>query len=292
MKFSTLVFGFGLLATSVFGFAIPTFEDAEAELARRQATNFAITGVPGATQPRLEIRQMRTQQPNQYTLLVLAMDQFQKQAQTLKTSYYQIAGIHGVPRVNWDNVGQCASCTTADGYCTHDSILFLGWHRVYLALFEQRLVAVAKQIAATYPTSTRATMQAAAAKLRLPYWDWAARPASGSNLPTAITQAQVTVNGPAGSKTLANPLFSYKFASTSALRYSPFVTWPVRSRSLNTLSGVANYLIFRQLFATQPRTPRLPPATSKKLSAPLITFVAVCRIKYTRFSRLAMSLSK
>ena len=227
MKFSSLIFGLAALSSSVLGSAIPNVEDGAPTLEKRAV--LPVTGVPGSTHPRLEISQLKAQQPNQFTLYLLAMQKFQAQAQTLKTSYYQIAGIHGVPNVNWDGVGECSTCTGADGYCTHSSILFLAWHRAYLALFEQQLVAVAKTIANSYPASKKAAMQTAATNLRLPYWDWAAHPKSGQpTLPTIITAQTVTVNGPSGSQTIQNPLYSHKFSSPSALKYSPFTKYPVR----------------------------------------------------------------
>lgn len=236
MLFKSFVCSLAFLASSVSSLTIPTFEDAALELEKRQSgSQLPVTGVSGAVAPRMEIRQLQSQAPNQYTLFVLALDQFEKQAQSGIGSYYQISGIHGVPRVNWDGVGQCSACAGADGYCPHGSILFLGWHRAYLALFEQRLVAIAKNIANQYPAGTKATMVAAANKLRLPYWDWAARPASGNTLPAAITNAQVTVNGPNGSKTLKNPLHHHHFTDTSKLVYTPFRNWPVR------ILGIADY---------------------------------------------------
>ena len=67
-----------------------------------------------------------------FDLYILALQQFTQQNQTSQLSYYQIAGIHGLPYVEWDGVsGQYQS-----GYCTHESILFPSWHRPYLALFE------------------------------------------------------------------------------------------------------------------------------------------------------------
>lgn len=229
MKFSSFVCGLAALSGTVFGWAIPNPEN-EGDLSnldKRQNTILPVTGAPGATRPRLEVRQLRAQQPNQWSLFLQAMLRMENAAQTGKTSYYQIAGIHGVPRQNWDGVGQCSACTGADGYCTHDSILFLGWHRAYLALFEQEMVKVAKTIAATYPTATRATMQAAASNLRLPYWDWAARPPNGgNNMPSEVTTSTVSINGPSGQQTIRNPLFRHVFQSTSALRYSPFTVYP------------------------------------------------------------------
>ena len=114
MKFFSLLCGLALLASS--------------------ALCLTVTGVPGSTHTRYEIRQLASKYPKQWSLFLLAMQQFQNQSQSLQTSYYQIAGIHGVPRVNFDGVAQCSSCGGTDGYCTHSSILFLGWHRTYLAL--------------------------------------------------------------------------------------------------------------------------------------------------------------
>ena len=227
MKFSSLVCGLAALSSSVLGFAIPSIEDGVSTLEKRAI--LPVTGAPGATKPRLEIRQLKSEQPNQWNLFILAMQKFQAQAQTSKTSYYQIAGIHGVPRQNYDDVGQCSGCAKSDGYCTHDSILFLGWHRAYLALFEQELVATAKTIANQYTGSKKTTMQTAAANLRLPYWDWAAHPKSGQpSLPTLITSQSVTVTGPNGQQTIKNPLYRHVFSSPSALKYVPFTKYPVR----------------------------------------------------------------
>ena len=228
MKFFSFVCGLAALSNTVSGWAIPNLENGGVELERRQSSILPVKGAPGATKPRYEVRQLKAQQPNQWTLFILAMQKFQAAAQSSKTSYYQIAGIHGVPRQNFDNVGQCSACTGADGYCTHDSILFLGWHRAYLALFEQELVAVAKTIANKYPSSTRATMKAAAASLRLPYWDWAAHPAAGQPvLPPTITTSTITVNGPSGQQTIQNPLYRHVFTNTAGLRYTPFTKYPV-----------------------------------------------------------------
>lgn len=200
----------------------------------KRAGNIAINGVAGSTQPRLEIRQLQATQPEQWSLFIQAMQQWQTASQDDETGYYQVTGIHGVPRQNWDGVEPCDGCGNADGYCTHDSVLFPAWHRAYVALFEQELVAVAQQIASTYPDSTRAAMQAAASTLRMPYWDWAADPGSGPVLPDTVSQPQITINGTQGQEAIKNPLYSYAFSSTSALVYSPFVTWPETLRYPNT----------------------------------------------------------
>lgn len=189
------------------------------------AQSLAINGVPGDTQPRLEVRQLATTQPEQWALFVLAMQQWQGADNSETTSYYQVSGVHGVPRVSWDGVEPCQGCDQADGYCTHDSVLFPAWHRAYVALFEQELVATAQSIADSFPESSRATYQTAAANLRMPYWDWAAKACSGSVLPTSISGQQITITGPNGQQTLDNPLYSYTFEDPSNLVYGPFTSW-------------------------------------------------------------------
>lgn len=259
------------------------------------ALGLLTTGVPGSTTAtRYEIRQLASKSPRQFTLFLLAMQQYQSTSQNTQTSYYQISGIHGVPRTSFDSVGQCSACTKADGYCPHNSILFLGWHRAYLALFEQQLVAIAKNIASQYPASTRAAYQQAASNLRLPFWDWAAAPPNGGNtLPQQLTAPTVQVSSPTGTKTINNPLYSYKFASTSALVYPPFTSWPVSAHS-PTQTRVVNTsnILDRTLSAIQPPMPRRPRANSRKPLLPSTTFEEACRTDCIRSSLLAPPTSK
>ena len=225
MRLTSFVCGLLSLSTSVFGSAIPLSDEAAATLEKRAV--LPVTGAPGSVRPRFEIRQLQ-QKTAQWNIFLLAMQKFQNQPQTGKTSYYQIAGIHGVPRVSWDAVGKCSACTgQVDGYCTHDSILFLGWHRSYLALFEQELVATAKSIAKTFTGTKKTTYTNAANNLRLPYWDWAAKPGSGSTLPTALTAKTVTVDSPSGSKSIPNPLYQHTFKSSSGMVYTPYTKYTV-----------------------------------------------------------------
>jgi tyrosinase len=96
------------------------------------------------------------------------------------------------------------------GYCTHGSIIFPTWHRPYLSLYEQILWNNTQTIAKQYPSSNRATYQAAADSFRMPYWDWAA----SATIPTSLTSSSITINTPTGSKTISNPLFRYNFHPT------------------------------------------------------------------------------
>ncbi|KAK3714227.1 hypothetical protein LTR37_008029 [Vermiconidia calcicola] len=220
MKLTSLLFGLSLIAPSVLShpFDLPfKLSNHEVEsLEKRQAAIVPVTGASGSVQPRLEIRQLA-------------------KAQTDATSYYQISGIHGVPSQDYNGVGRCSTCSGSDGYCTHDSILFPAWHRAYIALYEQEFLKAATSIANAWPASgastTRAQMQNAARTLRWPYWDWAAgAPNGGNNFPKVLTTAQITINGPNGQQTIANPLFQYTFTDSSALKYTPFKTWKTTLR--------------------------------------------------------------
>lgn len=83
---------------------------------RRQSGIIDTTGISGAIHPRLEVRQMHSEQPNQFSLLVLGFQKWYLQTDSA-TSYHAIAGIHGVPLVNYNNVEQCSTCQAAYGYC-------------------------------------------------------------------------------------------------------------------------------------------------------------------------------
>ena len=225
MRFTPVVYGLLSLSTSVLGSAIPLSDEGLTILEKRAV--LPVTGASGSVLPRYEIRQLQ-QNAAQWNVFLLAMQKFQIQPQSGKKSYYQIAGIHGVPRISWDGVGKCSACTgQIDGYCTHDSILFLGWHRAYLALFEQQLVTTAKSIASTFTGTKKTTYTNAANQLRLHYWDWAAKPGSGSTLPTALTAQTVTVDSPSGSKSVPNPLYQHTFQSVSGMVYTPYDKYTV-----------------------------------------------------------------
>jgi tyrosinase len=182
----------------------------------------------GKTYPRLEIRQLQATQPDQFNLFILATQAWQAEAQTQGTSssYYGVSKIHGVPFESF-NGAQCQGCPNTGGYCTHNSILFPAWHRSYLAMYEQQLLARAFTIANNWSGPRKNDMITAAARLRMPYWDWAVQPASGSNvLPDSIASATITVtlsNGQQG--TINNPLASYNYQNPSTMLYSPFVNW-------------------------------------------------------------------
>lgn len=107
--------------------------------------NLAVTGVPtdrgpdGSVPLRRELRDLQANYPDQFNLLILGLKNYQGKDELALTSYYQVAGIHGLPYKPWNGVGSNTdwqSTSGFGGYCTHSSILFLTWHRPYLALYE------------------------------------------------------------------------------------------------------------------------------------------------------------
>ena len=107
--------------------------------------NLAVTGVPttrgqdGSVPLRRELRDLQANYPDLLNLLILGLKNYQGQDELALTSYYQVAGIHGLPYKPWNGVGSNTdwqSTSGFGGYCTHSSILFLTWHRPYLALYE------------------------------------------------------------------------------------------------------------------------------------------------------------
>ena len=255
MKFSSLFCSLSF-ASSAFAHAAPQpfaqdlefdhdhhhHHDEPQHLEERQSGGFvAITGVPGNVYPRLEVREMLFNKPNQWTLFILGLQKFQRMSQSDRLSYYQIAGIHGVPRQNWDGVGQCSNCRGTDGYCTHDSVLFPAWHRAYLALFEQQFMAVVNELANSYPDNRRAWMTGAASTMRFPFWDWAANPKPGyPALPNVMSDKYITVESPTGMVTIINPLFRHDFQSPKDMVYTPFINWQVTLRYPNSNANTAS----------------------------------------------------
>jgi tyrosinase len=252
MKFSSIFFSLSLASSALahaapqpFAQDVDDLLEEHHHIEERQSGGFVpVTGVTvtgNGIYPRLEVRQMLFTKPNQWTLFVLGLQRFQRMSQSDRMSYYQIAGIHGVPRQDWDGVGQCSSCRGTDGYCTHDSVLFPSWHRAYLALFEQSFMAVVSQLANEYPDNRRAFMTGAASTMRFPYWDWAAHPQPGyPSLPNVMSDKYISVETPTGQQTIVNPLFRHDFQSSNSLVYTPFVNWPVTLRYPNSNANTAS----------------------------------------------------
>ncbi|KAF4556805.1 Tyrosinase-like protein 7 [Elsinoe fawcettii] len=192
--------------------------------------------IAGSTATRLPIQTLQADFPDVFNLYVLALSAFQSNGNEdldsnndLGTSYLQVTGVHGVPFVNWQQDPTKPQYPgIAAGYCTHASTLFLPWHRPYMALYEQLLWLYAQDIVQNQFSGAAQVKYATALKeLRLPYWDWASRPTSktagGAHLPDIAKQEQIQVTvpgeqpGTTQTKTIHNPLFSYKYTSGMAV---------------------------------------------------------------------------
>ncbi|KAK4129080.1 Monophenol monooxygenase [Parathielavia appendiculata] len=186
--------------------------------------NIAITGIPttpgsdGRAVPlRRELRDFQRNYPDQYNLYILGLRYIQAQGVNVPTSYYQIAGIHGMPYKPWNGVGSITNWQSTSGfggYCTHSSILFLTWHRPYLALYEQSLYNAVQEVAKQFPQGALRDRYVEAAKtFRCPYFDWASQPPRGTAVfPTAFTSPNVQVVDVDGrTKSVPNPLYRFTF---------------------------------------------------------------------------------
>ncbi|TVY81027.1 Tyrosinase, partial [Lachnellula suecica] len=208
------------------------------------AINHPVIGAPkpspaatdGSVPLRIEIRDLQANHPDQWNLYLLALDAFKSVDEKSDLSYYGIAGIHGRPYRPWGGV-QGNNPSGWQGYCTHTSILFAPWHRPYLALFEQTLYKTVQEIAEQFPDSSKARYQQAASTFRVPYWDWAAEPASGDYFPNAVASPKISVITPqSNGKTVQinNPLYTYTFKPLNPIGGDftdlPFRTWPATLR--------------------------------------------------------------
>ncbi|KAK0718697.1 common central domain of tyrosinase-domain-containing protein [Apiosordaria backusii] len=134
-------------------------------------------GVTDATVPlRLEVDTWYPGQTAEHlfqnNLFIWALRFLQERDPDHKLSFFQIAGIHGMPYQPWDE--DTDAITANEGYCTHDSLLFPSWHRPYMLLYEQVLYEIMiKQVIPQLPADKQQEWKDAAATWRLPYWDWA-----------------------------------------------------------------------------------------------------------------------
>lgn len=83
-----------------------------------------------------------------------------------------------------------------------------------------------QNIASRWPAGPVRDQYVAAAKnFRIPFWDWAAVPSDGKGVLPDIVQdsPSIPVDGPKGTQTIANPLFTYQFkpVDPKAFIYTP-----------------------------------------------------------------------
>jgi tyrosinase len=206
--------------------AAPSPHLAEEIISKRQSSPIPATGVQiGEVLPRREIRDLQQNYPDEFNVYLLGLQRLQSVNQQDPLSWFQLAGIHGVPKAPWDGVaGESLPNNNQPGYCTHVSNIFLPWHRPYLALFEQTLVSQAQAAANEFPPGPdRDRYLTAAATLRMPYWDWALTPPSGQNaIPDVMVTPTIEVTSVNGTSTVPNPLYSYVFHPVDpGLTYQP-----------------------------------------------------------------------
>ncbi|EQL01216.1 hypothetical protein G6O67_000099 [Ophiocordyceps sinensis] len=199
---------------------------------RRDAASPIVVGklplaLNGSIPRRLEVRQLKAD-PYKWDLFILALSMLQNADQDDPLSWYQIAGIHGVPFKPWNGV-QAAPGANQSGYCAHNSALFPMWHRPYMALFEQQMFKMANTIATMFTNQTqRRLYQQAATDFRVPYWDWSrSAPPGETHLPDVFWKPVVVQDGPNGVQTIKNPLYSYEFhpLDSEALIWNPLKQW-------------------------------------------------------------------
>ncbi|KAK8108340.1 uncharacterized protein PG998_010353 [Apiospora kogelbergensis] len=179
---------------------------------------YAITGIkagwgldgPGSVPTRQEINEWSSKAENekQVNLFLLALRRLQDVPPDSRDSFFQIAGIHGMPFKGWDEPNTTPKDAKDKGYCTHANALFPPWHRPYMLLYEQQLYDVmVKQIIPNFPKSEQQSWQQAADTWRLPFWDWAANP----RIPALADKPEVTVTAPPGQKVrIENPLYQFR----------------------------------------------------------------------------------
>ncbi|KAH7143850.1 hypothetical protein EDB81DRAFT_947876 [Dactylonectria macrodidyma] len=190
----------------------------------------------GTLPVRPEIRQMKAD-PYRWDLFILALSMFQYVSQDDPTSWYQIAGIHGVPYDSWNGV-EAAAGANQSGYCPHSSVLFPTWHRPYLALFEQEMYRTVNVIADMFPNGTeRQAYQQAASDFRIPYWDWAmGAPDDDDHFPRVFWNPIISQRGPRGIQIIRNPLYAYPFhpKNEDAFIWAPLNSWDETKRAPDT----------------------------------------------------------
>lgn len=99
---------------------------------------------------------------------------------------------------------------------------------------KQTLFSTVQNVASQFPDSSKVRYQQAASTFRIPYWDWAAEPASGDYFPNSVGSPKIGVVTPqSDGKTVQidNPLYSYKFKPLNPVS-GDFVDLPVRIRLL------------------------------------------------------------
>ncbi|KAI9845231.1 MAG: hypothetical protein M1837_004986 [Sclerophora amabilis] len=204
---------------------------------------------PGAARVRLEIDEFLYDN-DRTNLFLLALAEMQKEDPTKKSAdntedwwtFYSLSSIHGLPPELWNNVpnlneGKGKVAGSGRGYCTHGSLVFPTWHRVYVLMFEQAVAEKMMSIAGKYGEDEKQKYETAAAQFRLPYWDpiMPRNPTKKSGkldekifgVPKILSQKRVFVNhwDKSKPKDIENPLQQFSFPKEDVLREKGRTTW-------------------------------------------------------------------
>ncbi|KAI1078064.1 hypothetical protein F5B20DRAFT_239672 [Whalleya microplaca] len=180
----------------------------------------------GERPPRWNVNELQARGGPLWDLYIQGLTALQSKPESDERSHFRVSGIHGRPYASYNGVGAVPG-GSGGGFCPHGETQFTSWHRPYVALYEQLLGAEVQRIALTYTGRNASTYVNAGKLFRIPYWDWAANPA----LPPSCIQKNITVNGPRGLLTLANPLYSYRW-QTYPLNQTQFPgsgDWPAET---------------------------------------------------------------
>ncbi|KAI0330497.1 tyrosinase [Cubamyces sp. BRFM 1775] len=202
---------------------------------------------PGAAAPnRMEINDF-VKDEKMFSLYIQALQAMMDTPQDEPDSFFQIAGIHGLPYVSWNGVGEESSAEAA-GYCTHSSVLFPTWHRPYVSLFEQIIQKHAIRIAEQYVTDV-CCWRKAAEDVRQPYWEWAK---FSIPPPEVVSLQKVAIQTSDGRRTLVrNPLLRYRFQPVDPSFLGSFAKWPTTIRYPTSTSPAAKDDVKRLLEVLQ-----------------------------------------
>jgi len=122
---------------------------------------------------RLDVDELLVKHPETFNLFCLALSELMSEPESKDTmGYFQLAGIHGLPKALWDGVDANSKHSGGYGYCAHSRPTFPPWHRPYLAMVEQTLFLKMRDIAETFPEASKSAYREAAQQFRLPYWDY------------------------------------------------------------------------------------------------------------------------
>lgn len=188
---------------------------------------YKITGVQtgkttqGTWPPRKEFDEF-LKDKKQAVLFFLALGRICQRSLDNTLSYFQLGGIHGLPRLPWP---RRATNAGNGSYCVHGDPTFVTWHRVYLLAYEQAMHDAIMELMNDSNSVIPKTPEwkLAADTWRLPYWDFALRRSYNSNM-ACVPEAAMIDGDPLDATARSqsdlgftlksitdNPLYAYRY---------------------------------------------------------------------------------